>query len=82
MLLSHPDVQLQSNVATFQPSSRTVSVTLDALADEIQELNEIVTLDFEISATSGVVKGSDDQAQVNISDNTPRESKWHIHLYL
>ena len=70
----HSDVQLQSSVATFQPSSQTVSVTLDALTDDVQELPEVVTLDFVISATISVVKGSNNQAQVNITDNTPRES--------
>lgn len=72
-LLFHLDVQFQSSVATFQPSSRAASVTLNAVSDDVQEPPEIVTLDFEISATIGVVKGSDSQAQVTVNDNTPRE---------
>ena len=60
-------------MVTFQPSSRTVSVRLDALTDDIQEPPEIVTLDFEISATIDVSKGSNSQATVTVIDNSPRE---------
>ena len=73
MFLFHSDVQFLSTVATFQPSSRTVAVTLTAVPDDIQEPLEIVTLDFEITATIDVAKGSNSQATVNVSDNTPRE---------
>ena len=60
-------------MATFQPSSQTVSVTLNAVSDDIQEPTETVTLGFEISATIDVGKGRNSQATVTISDNTPRE---------
>ena len=60
-------------MVTFQPSSRNISVTLDAVTDEIQEPPEIVTLDFEISATIDVGKGSNSQATVTVNDNSPRE---------
>ena len=73
MFLFHSDVQFLSTVATFQPSSRTVAVTLTAVPDDIQEPLEIVTLDFEITATIDVAKGSNSQATVNVSDNTQRE---------
>lgn len=74
LFLPHPDVRLQSTVATFQPSSRTVSVTLDALADDMQELNEVVTLGFEVTARIGVSKGDNDTAEVTVTDTTTSES--------
>ena len=69
-------------MATFQPSSQTVLVTLNAVSDNIQEPTETVTLDFEISATIDVGKGSDSQATVTISDNTPREFIPHVKLII
>lgn len=68
---SDEDITFQSSVVTFQPSSRNISVTLDAVTDEIQEPPEIVTLDFEISATIDVGKGSNSQATVTVNDNSP-----------
>ena len=60
-------------MVTFQPSSQNISVKLDAVTDEIQEPPEIVTLDFLISATIDVGKGSNSQATVTVNDNSPRE---------
>lgn len=67
------DITFQSSVVTFQPSSRTVSVTLNAVTDEVQEPQEVVILDFEISATIDVGKGSNSQANVTVIDNSLRE---------
>ena len=58
---------------TFQPSSQTVTVTLNAVSDNIQEPTETVTLDFEISATIDVGKGSNSQATVIVIDSTSCE---------
>ena len=75
-----PDVRIQPETVTFEPSNRRVSVSVTALTDDIQELTENVTLMFDISQSGlRTARGDPSQATVSINDTTESEcAQWGI----
>ena len=72
-----PDVSIQPETVTFEPSNRRVSVSVTALTDDIQELTENVTLMFDISQVGlRTAPGDPSQATVSITDATESECVW------
>ena len=63
---------LNGGIATFTPGSQEATVEIRALADAIQEPDEMFTIEARLAESStplGVVIGGDGRAGVTVSDS-------------
>ena len=68
-----PDVSIQPETVTFEPSNRRVSVRVIALTDDIQEMVEMVNLSRTIGDSCLSFDPEPHRAVLNIVDNSSSE---------